>query len=215
MKKVIFLSHIINKNTPIYGGEKSIAIKKIKSIKQGDSCNKTYWSFSAHTGTHIDAPKHFLDKGRSVSGLMARELFFNKIALAVLKGVKPGYVITESDLGKLRDCELLLLKTGFEKLRNKAVYWKDSPALDDSLAVALKKACPSIRAVGIDFISITNLKNRELGRLAHKAFLSRGIFLLEDMKLKNLKTAPGFIIVAPLLVDQAEGAPSTVLAVYN
>lgn len=215
MKKVIFLSHIINKSTPIYGGEKSIAIKKIKSIKQGDSCNKTYWSFSAHTGTHIDAPKHFLDKGRSVSGLMAGELFFNKIALAVLKGVKPGYVITESDLGKLRDCELLLLKTGFEKHRNKAVYWKDSPALNDSLAAALKKACPSIRAVGVDFISISNLKNRESGRLAHKAFLGNGIFLIEDMKLKSLRAVPDFIVIAPLLLDNADAAPCTILGVYN
>lgn len=166
-------------------------------------------------GTHIDAPKHFLDKDKPVSDLLAGELFFNKISLTVLKGVKPGCVITESDLGKLRDCELFLLKTGFERHRNKAVYWKDSPALDDSLAAALKKACPLIRAVGVDFISITNLKNRGLGRLAHKAFLSRGIFLLEDMKLRNLKITPGLIIVAPLLIDNAEAAPSTVPAVFN
>lgn len=154
MKKVIFLSHTINERTPLYAGERSITIKKVKSIAKGDSCNKTHWSFSAHTGTHIDAPRHFSNKGRLVSGLLAGELFFNKVSLTVLKGVKPGCVITKSDLGKLRDCELLLLKTGFEKHRNKAVYWKGSLALDDSLAAALKKACPSIRAVGIDFISM-------------------------------------------------------------
>ena len=213
MKKALILSHLINERTPLYGGEKSIAIKKVKSIKKGDSCNKLYCSFSTHTGTHLDSPKHFLDKGKSISDLFAGELLFNKVSLVVLKNVKPGYIITEKDLAGLKDCELLLLKTGFEKYRNRPVYWKNSPALDAGLAVLIKKACPSIRALGIDFISISNLKNKELGRLAHKAFLSNGILLAEDLKLNVLRKVPGLVIIAPLLLDNADAAPCTVFAI--
>lgn len=215
MKRVVYLSHIINERTPLYAGEKGLRISRIKSLSRGDSCNKSSFSLSAHTGTHMDAPRHFLDKGKAISGLLPQELFFKKVFLAVIRDAGPGRIITEKDLAGIRDCELLLLKTGFEKHRNKTVYWKNSPALDPGLADYIKKACPRIRAVGVDFISITSLKNRELGRQAHKAFLSSGILLLEDMKLRSLKIAPDMVITAPLLIDKAEASPTTVLALHG
>lgn len=215
MNKIIFLSHIINEWTPLYGGEKSITVKKVKSIEKGDSCNKTYWSFPAHTGTHIDAPRHFLDKGRTISNLMPRDLFFKKICLIEVKNTKPGDIINEKDLSYIKDCELLFIKTGFEKHRNKALYWKNSPALDDKLAGWLRKICPSLRALGIDFISISSLKDRKLGRKAHKAFLGDNILLIEDMKLSSLKGSPDSVIIAPLILEEADAAPCTVLGIYN
>ena len=215
MGKVLILSHIINKHTPLYAGEKSVLIKEERSIKNGDSCNKSYCSFSAHTGTHLDVPRHFLNKGRAISDLSAKEFIFRRIFLAELKNVMAGDIIKGNDLIHIKDCELLLIKTGFEKNRGEDLYWKNSPALDASLALWLKNNCPSIKAVGVDFISISNLRNRELGRQAHKAFLGNGILLIEDMKLKGLKGAPDSVIIAPLLLEGAEAAPCTVFAFYN
>jgi kynurenine formamidase len=215
VKKTLILSHIINDRTPLYGGERSIVIKKVKSIRRGDPCNKTYCSFSAHTGTHIDAPKHFFDKRKAVSELSPNDLFFRKICLVKVKDVKPGQIIRQKDLRRIKNCELLFIKTGFEKHRDKPVYWKNSPALDDKLAPWLKKSCPSIKAVGIDFISISNLKNRELGRQAHKAFLGKDIYLIEDMRLRGVKKAPTSVIIAPLFFENAEAAPCTVLGINN
>lgn len=215
MKKVLILSHLINKNTPLYAGEKSILIKKIKSLKDGDPCNKSYCSFPAHTGTHLDAPKHFLNRGKTISDLSAKELVYQKICLADIKNVKPGDIINKDSVSGLKDCELLFIRTGFEKNRSNDVYWKNSPALDAGLALWLKKNCPSIRALGVDFISVSNLKNRELGRQAHKAFLGNGILLIEDMKLKGLKGSPNSVIIAPLLLEDAEASPCTVFAFYN
>ncbi len=215
MNKILILSHLINKDTPLYAGEQSVLIEEVKSIKNGDSCNKSYCSFPVHTGTHLDAPKHFLNKGKTISDLLAKELVYQKICLADIKNVKPGNIINENSLSGLSDCELLFIRTGFEKNRQKDVYWKNSPALDVSLALWLKKHCPSIKALGVDFISISNLRNRELGRQAHKAFLGNGILLIEDMKLKGLKRTPDSVVVAPLLLEGAEAAPCTVFAFYN
>lgn len=215
MKKILILSHLINKYTPLYAGEKSILIKKTKSIKNGDSCNKTHCSFSTHTGTHLDLPSHFLHRGKTISDLSAKELVYRKVCLADIKNVKPGNIINENSLSKLRDCQLLFIRTGFEKNRKKDLYWKNSPCLDASLALWLKKRCPSLRGLGVDFISVSNLKNKELGRQAHKAFLGNGIFLIEDMRLKDLRKAPDSVVVAPLLVEGAEAAPCTVFAFYN
>jgi len=215
MKKVLILSHLINKHTPLYAGEKSVLIKEVRSIKNGDSCNKSYCSFPAHTGTHLDAPRHFLNRGKTITGLLAKELIFKKVCLVKAKKAKPGQIIDEFSLSRIKNCDLLIIRTGFEKNRKKDVYWKNSPALDAGLTIWLKKNCPSIRAVGIDCISISSLRNRGLGRRAHKAFLGNGILLIEDMKLKGLKGAPDSVIVAPLLIEGAEAAPCTVFAFYN
>lgn len=215
MKKALILSQPINEQTPLYAGERSVLIKKVSSIKNGDSCNKSYCSLSAHTGTHLDAPRHFLNRGKTITDLSADELIFNKIHLAEVKKVKPGQIIDEFSLSRIKDCDLLFIKTGFEKNRQKDVYWENSPALDTSLALWLKKHCPSIRALGVDFISISNLRNKELGRQAHKAFLGNGILLIEDMKLKCLTGAPDSVWVAPLLLERADAAPCTVFAFYN
>jgi len=73
----------------------------------------------------------------------------------------------------------------------------------------------SIKAVGIDFISISNLNNRALGKEAHIAFLGNNVLLIEDMKLScvhsNLKT----VIVLPLQVEGADGAPCTVIGIIS
>lgn len=213
--RVIFLSHIINERSPLYGGKGRVILKREKSIKKGDSCNTMLWSFSNHTGTHIDLPAHFIDNGKSVCGLSPADLIFKKPRLITLKNVEAGRMIGPDDLAGARNCDLLFIKTGLEKYRNKAVYWKDSVALAPSLAGWLKKRCPALRAVGIDSISISNLNKRETGRQAHEAFLGRGILLIEDMKLGGLRSDPDMVIAAPMLVEGADASPCTVLGIYN
>lgn len=213
--KAIFLSHIINKSSPVYGGEKSIILKKMKSIKKGDSCNTMFWSFSNHTGTHLDAPAHFIDNGKSISGISPSDLIFNKVEVVRIKRASLDGVIGPGDLKNVYDCELLLIKTGSEMHRNKNIYWKNSVSLDPLLAGWLKKKCPSLRAVGIDCISISSLSKREAGRQAHKAFLGRNILLIEDMRLADLRNKPDLVIAAPILVAGADASPCTVLGIYN
>lgn len=215
IKKAIFLSHAMNNKIPVYGGAGEIIFRKVKSIKKGDSCNTMFWAFPNHIGTHVDAPSHFIEFKKSISELTPKSLIFNKIVLLVLRNIQPGFIVTEDDLKGIRDCDLLLIKTRFEAYRNRALYWRNSVSLSPKLASWLKKKCPSIRAVGIDSISISNLSKRELGREAHKAFLGNNILLIEDMKLRDLKGTPDLVIVSPLLVEKADGSPCTVFGLYH
>ncbi len=72
-----------------------------------------------------------------------------------------------------------------------------------------------MRAVGFDCISISSPKHRIEGREAHCEFLKRGIILIEDMKLGVLKKSPDRVIVSPLLIEDADGAPATVFAINS
>ena len=213
--KVIFLSHFISENTPLYGGEKSITLRQVKSIKKGDSCNTMYWSFPNHIGTYVDAPSHFLEKGLSISDFNAGFWIFNEVTLIEIFNVKPGCIIEPENINNIKDCELLLIKTGFEKYRAEEIYWQNSPGLHPKLAYRLKEKSPSLKAVGIDFISISNLNNRTLGRQAHIAFLSKNILLIEDMKLSCINGNLKKVIVLPLRVEGADGAPCTVIGIIS
>ena len=85
-----------------------------------------------------------------------------------------------------------------------------------NFAVALRSCFPELRVLGFDSISLSSFAHRKIGREAHKTFLDhhRPILLLEDMDLcmvDNIITLKQ-VIVAPLRVDGADGAPCTVFA---
>lgn len=214
-ERIVLLSHIINEETPFYGGKRYIRLEQAKSIDKGDSCNIMKWSISNHIGTHVDAPLHFIKGGSPITDFGPASWFFENILLVETDNAPPGYIITKKDMHSISDCELLLVKTGFEKYRGDDIYWQDSPGLHPDLAEWLKRKSPSIRAVGIDFISISNLNNRELGRKAHRSFLENDILLIEDMKLSSIEKAPAKVIIAPLLVEKADGSPCTVFGMDN
>ena len=213
--KVIFLSHIIDEDTPLYAGRKSIKLRRVKSIDKGDTCNLMKWAFLNHTGTHVDAPLHFLNNSLSVTDFKPQSWIFKNVLLVNIPNITSGYMVTAQDIKSIANCELLLLRTGFQKYRGRSLYWSDSPALHPELCDWLIKKSPSLRAVGIDFISISNLKKRDIGRAAHKRFLGKGIILIEDMDLSRARRSPDRAIVAPLLVAKADASPCTVLGIYN
>jgi kynurenine formamidase len=163
----------------------------------------------------MDAPLHFIKDGLSVTGLKAGSLFFTKVRVARIENAAAGYQIDSKNFTGIKDCELLLIKTDFEKYRMQNKYHQNSPFLHPHLAAWLKSKCPSLRAIGVDFISISNFKNRDLGRMAHKNFLNNKILIIEDMKLSALKGSPDMVIVAPLLVNEADGSPCTIFGVYG
>lgn len=213
-KKVFLLSHTLSSLTPCYGGKKDVVVQAIKQIKLGDSCNTKKISLSLHAGTHVDVPFHFIGKGRKVLDIQPCEWFFSKVNLVNVQ-VKAGHLVVPKDMPRLTNCELLLIKTGFEKYRQKEIYWRNSPGLSPEMAVFLRKKCPSLRAIGVDFISISSLSDREAGRKAHKDLLGNDILLIEDMRLSFLKSAPGRVLVSPIFVEDADGAPCTVWGFKN
>jgi kynurenine formamidase len=208
--KIIFLSHFINVNTPVYGGDTdAINVEKIRSISKGDTSNNLKLSFPGHVNTHIDFPYHFDDNGKKSNDYDPINWIFNKV------GFVESYVEDiENEIANLpSDIECLILKTGFEQYRGLEKYWKEQPIINASLATTLKSKFPNLRLFGFDMISLTSKLDRSEGKKAHLAFLiDNDILILEDMHLAFLEHTPKQIIVAPLQIDNADGVPCTVLA---
>ena len=75
--KYVLLSHTIDEKTPLYGNTPAPCILAHSRISEGDSSNTSILSIHNHTGTHIDAPKHFVDDGKTISEYTLDELVFN------------------------------------------------------------------------------------------------------------------------------------------
>ena len=218
MKNISYLSYYLSNDTPLYGNSLGIELSSEKKIHLGDSCNTLNLSFPNHSGTHIDLPYHFNPDGKTLDDYPVKFWQFNQVELADLSGkVDDGQIIEPTLFTGFRNkkTELLLIKTGYGIYRGSDRYTLTPPGLSADLAPFLRAKLPKLRCIGMDLISISSYSNRSEGRKAHHAFLNPNkgepILLIEDM---NLDTDGPFnkIIVAPLLIDKADGTPCTIIA---
>lgn len=218
---LVYLSHVLGPDTPSYGGHFPLETEVLKSINEGDSCNEMSARMPLHLGTHVDAPQHFDESGRTVDQFPPEYWRCTKVCLLDVPIGEGGIVrLAEDDplLNEIEDdCELLLLRTGSQTLRSSSPhrYATEGPSLCDKFASWIRKN-RTLKFLGIDSISISSPQNREIGRKAHSALLAPGlkspVLIIEDMDLSFLQTAPSEVWILPLRLAGADGAPVTVVA---
>lgn len=217
----IWLSHILNENTPQYAGVNNLKIEAIKSQSKGDSCNESQLVLPAHAGTHVDSPFHFVNEGKCIEQYSPEEWIFNHIAVLYITSSSDRIIDADDlNLHELQEelsekINLVLIKTGFEKYRHKKKYWSENPILSVESAKMLINHFPELKAVGIDSISFSNINCRDIGREVHKQFLQRGIRLFEDMSLKLItkETPLKKIIALPLRFQNSDGSPCSIIGI--
>lgn len=219
--KVLCLSYPISVETPVYGNLPKPKITPYKSIAKGDSCNICTITICNHIGTHVDAPTHFVPRGRPISDYLPEELTFRHAQLIdIPKG--PGEYVEKEDvkakISNKTDC--LLVRTGFGVLRDKNIYRTNNPGISPETILWLRQKIRKIRCIGIDSISISGFQDRPRGRKAHLAAfenhkgLSEPLLLLEDMNLTVLRKGEKIrkLQIVPWLVVGIDSAPCTVIA---
>lgn len=201
--KVYDVSVPIRADMPTYDGEPGPSLDFRRLLSRGDPFTLSAVSLGSHTGTHVDAPAHFLDGAPSVDSLPLDAL------------VGPAYVaeftsdthITSADLESMAipaDCQRLLLKTRNGRLWDDPTFHTDFIALASDAAVALAER--DIRLVGIDYLSIEPYGASP--HEAHQTLLANGVVIVEGLDLRRVAPGPYFLVCAPLNVIGAEGAPA-------
>ncbi len=220
MNRYVWLSHILSEKTFLYGNGTRLKITRDRLIKKGDSSNSSNIKLSSHLGTHIDLPRHFFNNGRTSEHMEPGYFIFNKVSIIHVTGKIAGRIINFEEIKRYiaKGSDIVLVKTGFAKFKGKAVYWQDNPGLDPGIASGLRRDFPTVRAVGIDSISISSWRDRELGRSAHRVFLNdknrdKPFLIIEDMHLDSIKKGARLkkVIVLPLRVKSVEASPCTVI----
>ena len=222
MSNYALLSHMLRQDTPSYGNRDKVIVRVNSSIKAGETANSSCWVLSNnHIGTHVDVPRHFSLEGKRTIDYPIKDYVFEACQVIDLPKTEACLIAPDDLKGEpiRKDVDLLLIRTGFERLRGEDAYWNNNPGLAPDLADYLRATYPSIRCVGFDFISVTSWKFRAEGRLAHRAFLApkngeREIWAIEDMSLKDAPPIINKVIVAPLMVEDGNGTAVTVIAEY-
>jgi len=213
----VLLSHKLSPNTPCYADGPRLEITPYKQISRGDSSNSFFLKLFNHLGTHVDAPYHFDPNGRKIASYTSQELVFTKPSILDVEK-KAGELIEVEDLKDyekiLRESDLVLIRTGFQRFRDTSPYdyMMNGPCLSPSAAEFLT-SFKGLRALGVDIISISSPLMRELGRESHRKLLvGRDFLIIEDMDLMGKPRNLRMVVVAPLFVEQVDSAPCTVLA---
>ncbi len=182
-------------STPVYPGDPETLVKQISSIKQGDECNLSALFACVHTGTHADAPLHFIEDGDSIDKLDPALFLGPCMVIEVPGGEITGQFVNRNFP---RRCERLLIKS------NGQASFMDSAAEE---AVEL-----GIKLIGTDASSIGSKGNQVK---PHKAFLSRGVAVLEGLDLSDVSPGNYFLIAPPVKLGGLEGAPVRALLISD
>jgi len=218
MKKLIFMSHPLDEDTPTYGNRDSLKIFPNSKIVDGVGANTSSLMFSNnHMGTHIDTPFHFCIDGKKTLDYIANDFYYTSVSV-VKCACNKAKLIRRKDLNldKVpKDVEFLLIDMDYEKHRKKDKYHNDNPGLHASLANELRVEFENLKIIGFDAISLTSWKYREEGREGHRAFLcgDRPFIIIEDVSFKNLRDNEiDCAVVAPLRSTDGNGGPVTIIA---
>ena len=193
---------------PTYEGEPGPKLDFRKLLSNGDSATVSVLSIGSHTGTHVDAPSHFLDGAHGVEDLPLDAL----VGPAFVAEFNGNTHITAADLESMAiptGCQRLLFKT-----RN-GVFWDDAEfhtefiALAPDAARALTKR--GVRLVGIDYLSIERFHASP--HEVHETLLASKVVILEGLDLRRVTPGAYLLVCAPLNVVGAEGAPARVFLI--
>jgi arylformamidase len=216
-----YLSYPFASVIPVYGGLEAIRPGKINSIQNGDSANTFVFTLQNHWGTHVDAPNHFFEQGKRIVDYVAGFWVFLEPQV-ICFDLKPSELLALGDwLNELnKETDLLLFKACWSSQRDKDVYHSENPGIHPDVAFYLRKNFPRLRAIGIDWISVSAYQHREMGRMVHRAFLdpqsdSEPILIIEDMDLSGDLTNLLQVEAFPLRMTELDSAPCTVIGMLN
>ena len=198
----IDVSVSVRPRMPIYPGDPGVAVTLAKSIERGDPANVSRLDMGAHTGTHVDAPCHFLP-GAAGAGELPLEPFLGPCLVADATGAAgPIDAATVEALALPAGTGRVLLKTPNSRLWEHDGFVDDFVRLDASGAAALL-AC-GVRLVGIDYLSIGDPD-------AHVTLLDRGACVIEGLDLRKVEPGPYVLACLPLKIAGCDGAPARVV----
>jgi arylformamidase len=197
----------IRAGMPIYEGDPDLEIQPWSSLAKGDSANVSFLHFGAHTGTHVDAPAHFVEGAGKLDAL----------PLDVLIG--PARVIRVPDdrneIGPafLAGCDLDNVERVLFHTRNSA-FWGEGFRNDYTHLLpeaAQMLADRGIKLVGTDYLSIEKFHSGH--HRTHLTLLSKGIVIVEGLNLAEVPDGDYELICLPLrIADGAgDGAPARVV----
>ena len=211
--KVLDLTLTISNRIPTFPGSPQPNFIPWEKIKD-DGYNLELLFLSSHTGTHLDAPYHFLEKGAKIHEISLKKLVSNAVLIKSRK--KSNESVTKTDIqkfekkhGKIASFSSVIFYTGWQRNLQKKYYFTKNPGLSVSAAKYL--ASKKVSLVGIDSPSIDLGTDSKFS--VHQIFAKKGMLIVENLaNLEKIKSSKFHLVVLPLKLKNATGSPVRAIA---
>lgn len=207
--KIYDISLNITPDLPVWPGEPSVQLEQISSINEGAVANVTHINMGAHTGTHIDAPYHFLAGGKKVDEIPLN-LLIGPVTVLQLEAKE---IITSDMLQRAKipsHAKRLLFKT------SNSAYWAEGETEFQRGFVALSVDAAKylvqrgVEVVGVDYLSVAPF---EASIPTHEVLLQAEVLIIEGLNLSEVTPGEYTLHCLPLKLVGADGAPARALLV--
>jgi arylformamidase len=187
---------------PVYNGDPSLTVEETSRIADGKRANVSRFTFGCHTGTHIDAPKHFLDDGKTIADLPPEHFAGSAVVVEIFGCPAIGAAEIDAIPGDL-DGKIVLLHTDNGDAMLDSTFRTDFVHLTGEGAEALCRR--GIRGIGIDYLSVDAYGSPDFA--AHMALLTREKLILEGILLTDIPAGEYFLWALPLNIPGGNGFP--------
>jgi arylformamidase len=191
--------------TPVYEGNAPIVFEFQMDMRKGDALTLSKLSLGAHSGTHIDAPQHFVRDGASIDKVPLDALIGHARVIEIPDSVQS---IDAAELNRhtWRDAERVIFRT-----RSAIHGWMSSPTFHHDFAYVAPDAAQLMADAGIKLVGIDYISAEKFGApapLTHRILLGKGIPIVEGLALESVPAGDYDLIVLPMKVGGHEGAPA-------
>lgn len=210
-QKIYDISLPISPSMIVWPGDSKVKISEISHISKGDESTVSQINMGSHTGTHVDAPSHFIAGGKGI----------DSIDLNLLTG--PALVVDARGIESLTAHELEKLSIPEETARvlfltDNSRFWsqEESGFRRDFTAMSEDGArwivSRKISLVGMDYLSVAPFRN---GAATHKVLLGKNVIILEGLNLNGIKPGHYELVCLPLKMAGLDGAPARAILIEN
>jgi arylformamidase len=207
--RVYDISVGIDHDLPVWPGDPPVVLDRVQSMDAGDIANVSRFGGSVHVGTHVDAPLHFIQNGKSIDSIPIKSL----IGRAYVVHLPRVDSITEEVLEKASippRTRRILFRTKNSRLwiRGGGDFHTDFVAIEESGARWLVRK--GVQLVGIDYLSVAPYGD---SAPTHRILLEAGVVIVEGLDLSAVTQGRYTIYCLPLKLIGIEGAPARAILV--
>jgi arylformamidase len=191
--------------TPVYEGDAPMKFDFLHDMRKGDGFTLSVYSMGAHSGTHVDAPMHFVLGGATIDQLPLDPFIGPARVIDIPDDVQ---AINAAELGRhqWKGAERVLFRT-----RSSLRGWMSSSTFHRDFAYIAPDAAQLLADAGVKLVGIDYISAEQFGAAApmtHRILLGKGIPIVEGLSLAGVAAGDYEIIVLPIKVGGHEGAPA-------
>ena len=214
--RIVDLSRSVDKHTQVYPGDPHVRLERAATL-EADGVNVLGVHIGSHSGTHVDAPYHFIEDGERIDA-MDPGLFVGPAVVVNVRGKGPRERITVQDLQPyephLAEGVIAIIRTGWEECYGDAAYY-DHPFLDGRAAHLILDA--GVKTVAIDALNVDETvpvgEEPPGGFAAHRAILGAGGVIAENLtNLEAVDFPDPIVSLLPVKLGGSDGAPVRAVA---